>query len=129
MKKKVLLVEDDKWLSDLYAGAVGKEVELVRAATAEEALTAIDTRTIDIIVLDMFLPGHNGIELIHELASYQDSLQIPIIILSSVAERDFGLKKHRFMHYNIVEYLYKPAVKPADVARVVYTHLNSFVSS
>ena len=63
----------------------------------------------------MFLPSHSGIEFLHEIASYSDVNKLPIIILSSVSKRDFGMTDERWLHYGVVEYLYKPQTKPQDL--------------
>jgi response regulator of citrate/malate metabolism len=123
---KILLVEDDAWLSELYESAID-EHEVVCAGTADQALETLDNGDIDLVLLDMFLPDHNGIELIHEIASYEDTADIPIIILSAVHTSDFGLKKERMKHYGVVEYLYKPEVKPAQVRECVNKHLRERV--
>jgi len=128
INSKVLLVEDDVWLSDLYADTLS-EHSVIRAGTADEALELIDTNKIDLIVLDMFLPDHNGVEFLHEIASYEDSADIPVIILSAVAKHDFGMSDERMKHYGIVEYLYKPEIKPKIVAERVKLHLTEFVEA
>ena len=129
--RRVLLVEDDVWLKELYNDAIKRNEsnELVLVSSAEEALDAIDSQKIDLIILDMFLPEHNGIELLHEIASYEDSSRIPVIILSAVHERDFALKKVRWHHYGIRKYLYKPAYKPDEVAECVEEILVESVSA
>lgn len=126
--KKILLVEDDTWLSDLYFDAMKKVATVLRAESAEQALEIIDENEIDLFVLDMFLPGHNGIELLHELASYDDSAHIPVVILSAVHQRDFSLPIHRWHHYGVVEYLYKPETKPYQLVESVERHLREFVT-
>lgn len=126
--KKILLVEDDAWLSDLYFDALSKSSVVVRADSAEQALEIIDVNEIDLIVLDMFLPGHNGIELLHEIASYDDSANIPVVILSAVHGREFNLANNRWHHYGVVEYLYKPETKPRQLVEVVERHLREFAT-
>lgn len=128
--QRILLVEDDVWLKELYSDAIQKDesTQLVLGSSAEEALDAIDSQKIDLIVLDMFLPEHNGIELLHEIASYEDISRIPVIILSAVHERDFALKKERWHHYGIKRYLYKPAYKPDEIAEVIHEILAESVS-
>ena len=124
----VLLIEDDAWLSDLYADVLTQH-NVIRANNADEALDLIDSKKIDLIVLDMFLPDHNGVEFLHEIASYEDSVDIPVIILSAVARHDFGMSDERMKHYGIVEYLYKPEIKPKIVAERVKLHLTEFVGA
>lgn len=126
-RQNVLLLEDDAWLQEMYADSL-EGVVVSLAASADEALEKLDEKTFDLIVLDMFLPGHNGIEFIHEIASYEDTADIPIIVLSAVSPDGFGLSQERMKQYNVVEYLYKPALKPSEVASRVRFHLREFVA-
>lgn len=118
-KKTILLVEDDAWLSEMYVSAFSKKFSVVCVASASEALDALEHATPDLLLLDMFLPDHNGVELLHEICSYDDTTQIPVVILSTVHERDFALQPDRWSHYGIVGYLYKPQVKPKEVTEFV----------
>ena len=114
---KALIIEDDVWLLEMYQHAlVSDGIEVISASSAEAGLAALDAHLdVNIIILDMFLPSHSGIEFLHELASYSDVNELPIIILSSVNKRDFGMTNQRWLHYGVVEYLYKPDTKPDDL--------------
>lgn len=121
---QLLLVEDDAWLAELYSDsltAAGFSVQV--AASAEAALTQLDTQPqTALIVLDMFLPDHNGIEFLHELASYTDINNLPVVVLSAVPARDFAMPVERWKHYGVVEYLYKPQTKPDQLVAAVKSH-------
>lgn len=122
--KKILLVEDDAWISQLYSDALQtRGIKVFPANSADEALEILDNQTIDLVLLDMFLPGHNGIEFLHEVASYSDTNKVPIIILSAVSEYDFGLSKENWLKYGVVKYLYKPSTKPRELVTVVHKQL------
>jgi DNA-binding response OmpR family regulator len=123
---KVLLVEDDLWLAQLYKDVLESNVmEVDIASTADIALERLDSYLPDLIVLDMFLPKHNGLELLHEIASYTDTAKVPVIVLSSAFKHDFGMPELRWREYGVVEYLYKPLTKPATLALTVKKHLIS----
>ena len=127
MSIKILLIEDDLWLAELYASAlmVEKTCTILTARSATEALTVLDKNPdIQLLVLDMFLPEHNGIEFLHEMASYTDINAIPVIVLSSVYQHDFGLSEERWRHYGVVKYLYKPKTKPADLVTAIKKQLS-----
>ena len=118
---RVLLIEDDAWLSELYGSALARVsgLRVDRASSASTALEALDSSKIDLIVLDMFLGEHNGVEFLHEIASYQDTRRIPVIILSAIHKHDFCMQPDRWAHYNVVEYLYKPSTKPDQLVAAV----------
>jgi CheY-like chemotaxis protein len=128
-KADILLIEDDTWLAELYQDILQTEGYAVhRAASADEGLTALDGVTPDCIVLDMYLPGHNGVEFLHECASYQDTKNVPIIVLSSIAESDMGLTKQRWRQYGVEAYLYKPTTKPATLLEAIAFVVESYAS-
>ncbi len=131
MKPVILLIEDDTWLLELYSDVLtGADYEVLSAKNANEALDLLgEDHTISLIVLDMFLPSHNGIEFLHEIASYSDSNQLPVIVLSSVYQHDFAMNEERWKHYGVVEYLYKPTTKPKDFLVAVKKQLVKAVAS
>lgn len=121
---RILLVEDDAWLSELYGDILTRHGCTVhRAETANAALDILNKEAIDILILDMFLPHHNGVELLHEIASYTDTNTVPVIVLSSVYQHDFKMSEERWRHYGVVQYLYKPATKPQRLVAEVQKQL------
>lgn len=126
MKYHILLVEDDPWLAQLYQDILQThELCKVRIArSADAALEALDAKNnFQLILLDMFLPVHNGVEFLHEYASYTDINHIPVIVLSSVFQHDLNMSQKRWKHYGVQQYLYKPSTKPADLMAAVKKQL------
>lgn len=117
----ILLVEDDIWLQDLYSQALSRieSASIVTASSAGESLKILDSKPVDLIILDIFLERHSGVELIHELASYKDTRIIPVIVLSAVSENDFNMSHERWAQYGVVKSLYKPNIKPRDLKEAV----------
>jgi DNA-binding response OmpR family regulator len=77
----VLLIEPDTELARTYAQALQLAGhESATAATAQAAIDAADQRTPDIVVLELQLPAHNGIEFLHEFRSYAEWQTTPVII-------------------------------------------------
>lgn len=110
---KILLIEDDRLLRDLYAQALelGGYTVLV-AGDAQSGLDQLDEYGAQLIILDLMLPAHGGIEVLHELQSQPDWQNIPVIVLSAVA-------KHRVPagmgELGVVAYLDKSATDPAQL--------------
>lgn len=118
----ILLVEDDLWLAELYIEALQSNgnYRIHHARDAEEALENLDAlKKLNLIILDMFLPGHNGLEFLHEIASYQDTKDIPIILLTTISKMEFGIDDERWKAYGVTKYLYKPDIKPYQLVSVV----------
>lgn len=131
MNVKILLVEDDAWLAELYQSVLELDTrcKVLVAGTAEAALDTLDENPdTSLIVLDMFLPEHNGIEFLHEIASYTDLNTIPVIVLSSVYQHDFAMSDERWKQYGVVKYLYKPRTKPDDLLIEIKKQLSAVSS-
>lgn len=103
MKKKILLVEDDSFLSSLAARALdeaGYEVEL--ATDAEKAMEYLSKGTPDLILLDLVLPGMNGFEFLEKIKKEEKTKSIPVVILSNLGskeeiEQGFRLGAHSYL--------------------------------
>ena len=113
-------------LADLYQLVIEQAGHKVRRASdAQKALDLLDKFKADLVVLDMMLPGHNGIEVLHEMQSFADWKSLPVIVLSALNQEDFGLTKSQWQEYGVVEYLYKPAAKMDKIIEAINRHLSS----
>ena len=114
----VLLVEDEKWLGELYVALLQKAGHLVRwHQDAYEAMDAVDAQRPDVIVLDLLLPWANGIGLLHELASYGDLNTIPVIIYSNALPARISLQQ--LQPYGVRALLDKATSKPNELVATV----------
>jgi DNA-binding response OmpR family regulator len=111
---RLLVVEDDPALAAaLHDGLTGQGFAVDRAPSAEGALALLVTNPYDAIVLDLGLPGADGLELVRALRARQDP--VPILILtarSAVADRVAGLDT------GADDYVQKPFAFPELVARI-----------
>lgn len=82
---RILMVEDDQWFADSLRNTMldkmnNAQIEVCHSA--EAAIENIDQALPDVILLDMMLGDKNGLTLLNELQSYDDTRKIPVIILS-----------------------------------------------
>lgn len=84
------------------------EISAVAAHNAQDAIKKADENTPDIIVMELLIPRHNGLEFIHEFRSYPEWLDIPIILYSNISREELGLEDSNLYEMGIVRYLYKP---------------------
>lgn len=108
--KRVLLIEPDKVLADTYRQAMRSQgYEVAMANGAQAGVLAADEKRPDVIVLEIQLVGHSGIEFLYELRSYPEWQDIPVIIQSQVPPVEFqdsaSLLKDEL---GVQAYLYKP---------------------
>ena len=79
----VLIVEDDEALRRMYQQTLMIAGFAVRAASnGRSALLQIDVERPDLVVLDLFLPGINGLEILLDLASQGVTSSIPIVVVT-----------------------------------------------
>lgn len=87
MAKKILYVEDDFFIGDLYKRQLshsGYEVDIVGNGKAglEQALA----QQYDLVLLDVMLPGMDGVEILRTLKQNDATKQIPVVMLSNLAQ-------------------------------------------
>jgi DNA-binding response OmpR family regulator len=111
---RLLVVEDDRALvGALYDGLTAQGFAVDCVASVERALDAIGINPYDLLVLDLGLPGSDGLSLLRRLRERQDP--IPVLILTArgaVADRVAGLDG------GADDYMQKPFAFPELVARI-----------
>jgi len=82
MGKRVLVVDDDGAIRKAFALALeGRDYEVVGAPTGEEGLRMAKEKPCDLIILDLKMPGMNGIEVLRELR--KDDPRVPVYIVTT----------------------------------------------
>lgn len=112
-KQFVLIVEDDDWLANQQALTIksaGYKVKVVHHALA--AIQAIDKLHPDAIILDVLLAGSTAFALMHELQSYGDTGDIPIILCTNLASE---LRIDDLSEYGVKRILDKSKMVPSDL--------------
>jgi len=93
---KILIVDDEQDIVRLLSFALQAEgYQVVTALSGQEALKRVEQERPDIVVLDVMMPGMDGIEVCAELRSKPETAGLPIIMLSAlgqVADRVRGLR-------------------------------------
>jgi two-component system phosphate regulon response regulator PhoB len=84
---KILIVEDDPDILELLHFNLGKAgYQTIRAEDGEQALALAQERIPDLILLDLLLPGLNGLEVCRRLKRNSDLQYIPIIMVTAKGE-------------------------------------------
>lgn len=87
-----LVVEDDDMAAELIrAQLVAEGIEVLRARSAEEALQLAAGQRPDLFTVDILLPGMDGWELLARLKQDAQLADVPVVIISIVADSDKGL--------------------------------------
>ena len=109
----VLIVEDEANLAEPLAFLLGKEgFETVIAPDGPTALEKFDTTPIDIVLLDLMLPGMSGTDVIRELRAIST---IPVIMVTA---KDSELDKVLGLELGADDYVTKPYSSRELIARI-----------
>lgn len=106
----IIIIEPDRVLAETYVAA-GKHDghKIVPCASAQAAVLAADQQRPDLVIVELQLIGHSGIEFMYEFRSYPEWHAIPLIINSHVPPSEFASNWQLFREQlSISHYLYKP---------------------
>jgi len=112
----VLVIEDEKEIRDLLRYHLERAgLRVAAAGDGEDGLRQVFASRPDALVLDLMLPGHNGLEILREVRGEPATQDLPVIVLTArAAEMD---KLLGFEH-GADDYLTKPFSPRELVARV-----------
>lgn len=117
---RVLFIEDDVDVSEMYGAQLRiEDHEVTIVPTAQEAIDMLDRAGFDVIVLDILLPGSNGIAVLHELQGYEDWCEVPVVVLSNVTTDDLAVDPAHLQKLGVRNYLIKMETTPQDLATAV----------
>jgi DNA-binding response OmpR family regulator len=88
-KKKLLIIEDDASLIDIFKTAIDeKKYDVIIAAEGEEGFKKAVSEKPGAIILDILLPGKNGFDVLIDLKNSPKTKKIPVIILSNIGQEE-----------------------------------------
>ena len=118
MQKKVLIIEDDQSLAAAYRFKLAAAFNTKNAITGDDGLKEAVDWVPDIILLDLFLPGKSGQEVLAGLKENNQTKNIPVIVLTNLeGQCDSMLKK------GAIECLIKTEISMDDVLKKIQSFL------
>lgn len=112
----VLIVESDEWLGEQYERVLRSNYKVTLAGNAHAAMQIIDSVMPDVIVIDALLTGGTAFALLHELQSYADTGDIPVILCTSLAS-EFSIDNLR--PYGVKLIIDKTLMVPDDLQNAI----------
>jgi two-component system phosphate regulon response regulator PhoB len=86
-KERILIVDDEEDILELVRYNVEREgYQTQCAVTGEQALQIVETEKVDLVILDLMLPGINGLEVAKSIKRNPQKTGIPIIMLTAKGE-------------------------------------------
>jgi DNA-binding NtrC family response regulator len=104
MRPRLLLVDDEEmYLEYLSKRLINHHFDVTKCLSGEEALEKIRDRDFDVVILDVLLPGMDGVETLREINKLQPLTEV--IMLTGHASLESGLEG---MKLGAFDYLRKP---------------------
>lgn len=114
-----MLLEPNRVLAKSYLTALKNAGHKVRHyARGQSAIEAADKRTPDLVIVELQVPGHNGLEFLYEFRSYAEWQNVPVVI-QSIVPQDAIEQAAASPHFGISAYLYKPVTKLSKLTETV----------
>ena len=111
MKRKILIVDDDRAMLDMMKQTLGPYYEVLSAASGSEALRLLrsagtaGTEIPDLILLDIDMPCMNGYEVLERMNGDEELKKIPVVFLTGLTDEQAEMKG---LSKNVLDYLKKP---------------------
>ncbi|MBI5211188.1 MAG: response regulator [Elusimicrobia bacterium] len=116
-KKKVLIVEDNQDLVEvlrLFMSSISPNLELSAVNTGFDALKALEEDTPHLVILDVMMPGMDGIEVIRRMNLLPQEKRVPVLVLTGYMEA-----AQKALKAGAREVLLKPFEKDVFIKKVL----------
>ena len=120
MKKKILIIEDDSSIADLQRDYLEvADFEVIVCVNGLDGLQALQENEVDLLILDIMLPGMDGLEI---LRSMKEDKDIPVLLVSAKKEE---IDKIKGLSLGADDYITKP-FSPGELVARVKAHLENY---
>lgn len=115
----ILLIEPNTILAALYTQTlVHVGFSATHVTGAQAAIHAADEQKPDVVVLELQLPEHSGLEFLHEFRSYAEWQMVPVVVHTVMQPGRLNLQALR-KDFGVRVVLYKPKTTLEDLLRSV----------
>jgi two-component system nitrogen regulation response regulator NtrX len=102
MPKKILIIDDERSILDSLAGILSDEgFTTVCAETGESGLKVLDEEDVDLVLLDIWMPGMDGLEVLSEIKRRQSML--PVIMISGHGNIETAVRATKMGAFDFIE--------------------------
>jgi CheY-like chemotaxis protein len=120
--KKVLLIEDEPYIREVVQICLEKltDWEILTASSGLEGLQKIVSQKPDGIVLDIMMPGMDGLEFLHLLHDIHGTETIPVVLLTA---NEILTQPHLLLSMKVAGAIAKP-FEPSELVKGIATYLD-----
>lgn len=125
VKEKILVVDDEEDILDLVRFNLSREgYDVVCADSGERALEIVKAQSIDLMVLDLMLPGLDGLTVARQLKSNPIYYHIPIVMLSAKGKESDVVTGLEVGAEDYITKPFSPRILAARVRAVLRRHMS-----
>jgi len=117
--QRILIVDDTKLSNQIMKDILGNDYDILVSTSGEEALVLAASESIDLILLDVEMPGMDGYEVCRKLKQNPYTKNIPVIFVSAANDVQHETKG---LEIGAIDYIVKPS-NPAIIKARVKNHL------
>lgn len=122
-KKRILIVEDDPMLVEMYRDKLKFEGYRVATVTDGKKSLARIRQGADLILLDILMPGLNGFEVLKRVKADKETKEIPVIVLTNLGSELTDNDKNLALSLGAADFMIKSLNTPDQVVERVRTIL------
>lgn len=120
-KKKILIAEDDDFMRNMYESKLSMEkFEVIPVGNGEEAVKIMNTRKVDLVLLDIMMPKLNGFEVLAWIRNQKNTKTLPVILLTNLSEGD---QVQKGLSLGASDYIVKAQFTPEEVVEKIKKYL------
>ena len=124
---KVLVVEDDNNFFNLIKTPLElKQYQVVHVENGMEAVSRIKSEKPDLVLLDIVMPGANGLDILKELKETAETSAIKVVMLTNFGTDD---NVNKAMSLGADDYFMKYNIVPSELPDKIATYLGDMPSS
>jgi DNA-binding NtrC family response regulator len=99
-RKTLLIVDDDEGMRDTLTAVLKRDYRVLRVATGEAALQVMEKEDIDLMMLDVRLPGINGFEVLK--ITKENYPYVEVVVISVIKELEAAIEAMRYGAYHYI---------------------------
>jgi putative two-component system response regulator len=121
IKKTILAIDDDISILNIIRAVLEKTYDVSLAKNTDIAITILNSAKVDLILLDMNMPGINGMDFLRYLRNDNSHYHIPVIIVSAQGTADTIVEVKKM---GAADFVVKP-ISPAILLEKIRANLNA----
>jgi two-component system, NtrC family, response regulator AtoC len=98
--RTILIVDDDEGMRDTLGAILRRDYRVLRAPNGEAGLALFDRETVDVILLDVRMPGMSGFDVLRQVRDTQRLVEV--IVISAIADVETAVQAMKLGAYHYI---------------------------